>query len=325
MKRKSLLCIILVAFLALALIPGQAGAAKEWMITFATASPGGTLMMASSVWASFLMKKIPGLNITVESTGGGIADVRLIEAKEADMGWGPSSTLYEARHGLAWAKGKKYTRARILLPWYKGTTPTWTLGDLKIDKLEDINGKIFSPGPSGGPADTVWRLTLDLFGIKPKKFINASWGDVLGQQKDGLIDIASVSTISPWPSLKNLELTHKVNFFFLTEEQVKKFCEKYPWYFPNKDLAGIYKNLKEDGHSVGWFSPVNVSPEFDPDLAYKIIKVTFEGKKELEKIMGVYAKQLDPSMIELANQAPIHPGAVRFYKEKGFKILKTLP
>ncbi len=324
MKGSSLRWIILVVFLALALMPAHAVAAKKHMLTFATASPGGALMMGSSVWAGFLMKKIPDLNITVESTGGGTANIRLIQAREADIGWASCSNLYMARRGLDWAKGRKYTRPRYLLPWFRGATEIWTLGNLKLNSIQDLNGKIVTPGPSAGPADGITRLMIEFFGIKPKKFINASWGDAIGQQKDGLIDVAVISTISPWPALKNLDLTHKVNLLYLTDEQLKSFFKKYPYYLPGKTKAGSYKHQEKEGHSVGFFSAVLVSPEFDADLAYKILNVTFEGREELKGIMGVYGKQLDASLIEFANQIPIHPGAIRYYKERGYKIPKTL-
>lgn len=319
MKKKSIMAIAAAAFFAATLFGGSAHAAKT-TLTFASASAGGALRLASSTWATFIMKRNPDLAINVEASGGGLDNLRLINAGEADLGWVHSTGLWEGKKGLAWAKGRKHTNINTCIPWYIGKTEIWGLGKMKINKLSNLNGKVLSPGPAAGPANSIIRAIVDVFGLKPKRIVNVGWGDALGQQKDGLVDVGIISTISPWARLKDLELTHTVNYFHLSQAQLEEVRKKYPQYAIAITDHRVYKQMKKDGGSLAWVTAIMCSPKLSPEVTYRLVKTSFEGKEELKKTMGAYGRQLSFDSVPLANIIPFHPGAARFYKEKGVKL-----
>ena len=323
-KTRSTLAIAAAFLSATALLAGMAGAAPKATITFGGASAGGSLQLASSAWAGFIMKNHPEFLVNVETTGGALDNFRLINTGEVDLGWVDTPTQYDGKKGLGWAKGRKYLEVNTCIPWYLGKTEMWTVGGKKLTKLSDLNGKVISPGPAAGPANFILRAVVQEFGLKPRRIATIGWGDAINQQKDGLIEVATVSTISPWGALKDLELTHKVNFFYLSRAELERIVKKNPKYSIATTKRGTYKNLERDGESLAWVTAIMCKPRLDADLVYKLVKATFEKKEELTKLMGVYGTQLGFENIKFGNVMPFHPGAARYYKEKGMQLPKMI-
>lgn len=324
MRIKPFLISAVAIFLAAGLRAGEAPAAPQKIVTMGSASVGGSLHLASSAWAAFIMQNNPDLSVNVEATGGNLDNYRLVNSGEADIGWSVTTTLYEGKKGLAWAKGRKLTNVNTCVPWYVGLADIWSLGDKKISKLSDLNGKVISPGPAAGPANFILRLIVAEFGLKPKRIVNVGWGDALGQMADGLIDVGVISTISPFGQLKNQELTHKVNYFYLERPDLERLVKKNPQYSIGTVKKGTYKYLDKDGESLAWLASLVCRPNLDADIAYRLVKTTYEKKDELTKTMGVYGRQLSFDNVKYANIVPFHPGAVRYFKEKGVALPKLI-
>ena len=127
-----------------------------------------------SAWASAVMSSVPGVEVTVEVTGGGVANLQLVQSHQVDIGLTMTSISYEAWEGLGWANGMKHRNVRGLIPTYPSLLHMMTLTDRPINSIHDFEGKNISLGPPGGPADTVGRDLLKLFGIKPKSILTSA-------------------------------------------------------------------------------------------------------------------------------------------------------
>ncbi|MBI3126971.1 MAG: TAXI family TRAP transporter solute-binding subunit [Candidatus Tectomicrobia bacterium] len=324
MRMRSLVIFAGSVMFAAGLGAGKASAAEKKIITMGSASVGGSLQLASSAWAAFIMKHNPDLNVNVEATGGNLDNYRLVDSGAADIGFSVTTTLYEGKKGLAWAKGKKMTNTNTCIPWYVGLSDIWSLGGKKITKLSDLNGKVITPGPAAGPANFILRLIVAEFGLRPKRIVNVSWGDALGQMADGLIDVGLISTISPFGALRNQELTHKVNYFYLDRADLERLVKKNPQYSIGTVKKGAYKYLDKDGESLAWLASLICNPKLDADVAYRLVKTTFDKKDELAKTMGEFGRQLSLENVKFANIVPFHPGAARYFKEQNVPLPKPI-
>lgn len=303
--------------------PSEAAKSGEPIaVRMASGTAGGLYQVYCTAWAQILQKAVPGLKVQVESSGGGGSNVVLVNDGKDVIGITSSGVAWEGFHGLEWAKGKKYDSIRTLLPVYPSITAIYAPAKTGIKSLKDIEGKRLTLGPAGGGIDVLGRQMLDILGIKPKSIVNMNFADVVQSMKDGLIDVGMCCAGHPFSPLVELERTMEVNHIEITPEESKKVLEKYP-YYPVVTLSkSFYKYMPKDYEHLAMYSFAVCNKDLPEEVAYKIVKATFENQKDLVAAVAA-AKDTVPENIKYVN-TPLHVGAIKYYKEIGIEIPKEL-
>ncbi len=308
--------------LAILCVGGDAEAQAKRKLSMGTATIGGLYYIFGGAWAKALNEAIPEVEVTAESTPGSVANAQMIQAGKIAIGFSQATAAYEAYNGFGWTKGTKYDKVRALVALYPAALTIYTLESRNIRALKDLNGKDVSLGPAGAGVDQFGRNLFEVLEIKPKRIHNLPHEQTAKAVGDGQLDVGMTVQLAPWPGLKDLETTHKLAFIPMTKEEVSKVRAKYGYYAESYLPKGSYKAIASDLPSLGDWNLGIVGADMPEDLAYKLAKGTFAKQKDL--LATHRAAEYTVPQNAKYNTIPIHPGAVRFYKDAGVEIPASL-
>lgn len=285
--------------------------------------PSGSLYVNyTATWADIIMKKIEGLNVSVVP-GGSSQNMRAIHNGEMDFGITATLQTYPGYYGLAWAKGVKYTKVNSLFPSYSYEGVFFAKANSPINSIHDLNGKTVSLGYAGGGSDVTGRELLAFFNIKPKNIVNASWTDVGGMLKDGLVDAVFYLAGHPAGFIQEVELTSDLKFIPISDSDIKKFLEEKPFYAIGTLAPGTYKGMKQPYKAFQGWNFIAGSPDLPEEFIYQIMKITWENITIIHNAHKSFI-QTDFQNVKFMN-LPLHLGAAKFYKEKGIEFPQLPP
>jgi TRAP transporter TAXI family solute receptor len=312
-----LTCFVLM--FTLALTPEVSAQRKFYSI--ATATTGGTFYPTGVALAQLYSEKLgsKGIKFSAQTSAGSVENVDLMRKDEAQITYLQSNVAIWAYEGSHMFQGKAYKDVRMLFPMFASQYHIIVRGDIK--SIRDIRGKRFVVGRPGSGTDTSSKAVLEAFGIT----YNDIKADYIGQaeainalknrQVDGALlvggfPISAVADLMASPGIDSRILP-------LTNEELQTIHKKHPWIYPAKVPAGTYMGQKSDiptaSHAVFLMSR-NDLPE---DLAYQLVKLTFENLDWLRKAHGAFKQMsLEGAKELLTMGVPLHPGATKYYREK---------
>ncbi len=322
MRRHGFLLTILAVSFVLMTAPVDAQVKPGWPkgVTIGAAPLGGTYFVWAGGFAKLLNDKV-GVPANVESTGGPVHNVQLLQAKNLDFGMVTSAPAYEGYIGdpEGWSKGKKHPDIRVIFPMYTTYFQMYSLKSTGIKSILDLNDKSVGVGPVGGTPATYWPKILEAAGVKPKRIVNAGSSDLNSQLKDGMLDANGQSVGLPWVTITEVETTHEVNVYGVPADIAKKINEKIPSLALGSIPKGTYKsNPDQDIPTLTVWNFMAVHKDAPEDFVYEVLKATFAN---VDILIAAHksAQEVKPEAI-VYSPIPLHPGAVKFYKEKGISI-----
>lgn len=296
-------------------LPAEAGWPQGFSV--ATANIGGTYYIWLGGWSRIVSGQL-GRPASVEVTGGAVSNLQLVESGETTFGGSTTGPLYDGWNGTGWAKGKRYRNVRALFGMYSSYWHGYAIKKSGIRSVHDLQGKRVSLGPAGGTPDVYGRMLLAGLGVKPAQIVNLGWESTSDQMKDGLLDACLAWAGIPQASILELETTHPVTVFGLSEPDIQQMVGKLPFLFRAILPRGTYKSAAGDLPTVALGNYVIAHKDLDPDFVYHVLKATFDKRGELLKVHRS-ASETRPESIA-RSVIPVHVGAIRYYAEKGVAI-----
>ena len=291
-------------------------------LTLGTASVGGTYFVYGQVWASLVNEKI-GTNISTQQTQGPNQNIILADSKQIDFGMTTMGVALQAWEGKGdWTKGQKFSNIRAMFPMYDTPFHFVTLEKSGIKTARDLAGKKSGVGPRAGTCGTYFPLMFKAIGIDTT-FRNGQASDMSANLQDGLIDAFPFCAGVPIAAYSELETTNKVRFFTFTDDELKKIKAALPELSDSVIPKGTYKQQTEDHKTVGLYNFAIANKDVADDLVYAVVKAVMENNPQMVKGHAAAKETL------LANWnrngfLPFHPGAIRYFKEKGITVPKHL-
>ncbi len=319
MKRLFTILVILIFILGLSSVWAQ----KSVRLSIATGGTGGVYYPLGGGMANILSKYIPYVEATAEVTtasvdncllvGGGKSDLALIMA---DVGW----DAYQGK-----GKFKEKIPLRTVAVLYPNNMHIVTLEGKGIEKVTDLKGKRVSTGAPGSGTEVKALRVLEAYGLDPDKDMTR---DKLGASEsagalkdrkidayfwDGGLPTASVTDLGATPGIKIKLIGH--------EDAIPKMREKYgPLYVKGIIPAKTYPGQDVDVSIAVVWNLLICNEKMKESVAYDIVKTLFDHKPEL---VAVHREarwlSLEPQAAG-ASPIPFHPGAIRYFTEKGLKI-----
>lgn len=311
-------------FLVINGVEAQVKESKDWpkIVTIGGAPIGGTGYIYSGGFAKVLHEKM-GITASVEATGGPVHNTQLVNAKEATFGGVSAPAVYDGWHGAGWAKGKKHQDIRIIFPMFNTYFQMYALKKSGIKNIFDLSGKSLGVGPVGGTSALIWPGILEVAGIKPGRIVNGSSSDLNSQLKDGLLDANAQSVGLPWALVTEVETTHEIHVFGISKKEMEKVVENLPFLSPGIIPKGTYKTNKDvDIETLTFWSFFIAHKETPEDFVYEVVKKVFENS-DIMIATHKSARETRPENI-IYSPLPLHPGAIRYYREKGIKLPEKL-
>jgi len=334
MKRRVFRAMVLVtalAFLGTVLLWTPPAAAKMRYVTIGTGGVTGVYYPLGGAISKIVNKKKREykLRVSVESTGGSVFNVNAVMAGDLEFGIVQSDRQYQAWNGLKeWKDVRPQKDLRAICSFHPESVTLVAAVDSGIKTFYDLKGKrvnIGNPG-SGQRGNSIDALTAA--GIDWKKDIIAEGlkaAEAPKMLQDGRIDAFFYTVGHPSGAIKEATAgRRKVRFIAIPDEVVKKLITKYPYYAPAVIPVKFYPMAenKEDVPTFGVKATFVTSIKVPEEIVYIITKEIFENLETLKKMHPAFGILTKESMLQ-GLSAPIHPGAMRYYREVGLdKYLK---
>ena len=324
MKRIGLLTLIATICLALGLMVSPTPVvAKTTFVTIGTGGITGVYYPTGGAIARIVNKKrkVYGIRCTVESTGGSVFNVNAVMAGDLEFGVVQSDRQFQAMKGLAeWKEKGPQKDLRAVFTVHPESITLVAADDAGIKSINDLRGKrvnIGNPG-SGQRQNSIDGLMNA--GINYEKDLKAEGvkaAEAPGLLQDGRIDAFFYTVGHPSGAIKEATAgRRKVHFVPITG--VDKLLKKYPYYakaiIPIKLYPGA-TNTK-DVQTFGVKATFVTSAKVPDQVVYAITKEVFDNFEDFKKLHPAYQVLTKQNMLE-GMSAPIHPGAMKYYKEAG--------
>jgi hypothetical protein len=324
MKRIGLLTLIATICLALGLMVSPTPVvAKTTFVTIGTGGITGVYYPTGGAIARIVNKKrkVYGLRCTVESTGGSVFNVNAVMTGDLEFGVVQSDRQYQAMRGLAeWKDKGPQKDLRAVFTIHPESITLVAADDAGIKSINDLRGKRVNIGNPGSGQRQNSIDGLDNAGINYEKDLKAEGvkaAEAPGLLQDGRIDAFFYTVGHPSGAIKEATAgRRKVHFVPITG--VDKLLQKYPYYakafIPIKLYPGA-TNTK-DVQTFGVKATFVTSAKVPDRVVYAITKEVFDNFESFKKLHPAYQVLTKQNMLE-GMSAPIHPGAMKYYKEAG--------
>ncbi len=311
---------------ATALVVGLAFpvAAQNKSLSLGTASTGGTYFVYGGVVASLLTNKIKGLTVSTQQTQGPNQNIVLVSEKKVELGMTTMGVAFHAWEGSpdGWTKGKKYNDIRALFPMYDTPFHFVSLTKSGIKSVADLKGKTVGVGPRAGTCGTYFPLMFKALKID----LTIQYGqasDMASRLADGLIVSFPFCAGVPIAAYSELENSREVTFYTFTDAEIAALKKAIPELSDSTIPKATYKSLKSDHKTVGVYNFFIAHKDLDTETAYQITKAVLENNPEMVK---GHAAAVETVMANWTKNTflPFHPGAAKYFSEKGIKIPDNL-
>ena len=301
----------------------SAWAQKTVRLSIATGGTGGVYYPLGGGMANVISKYIPYTEATAEVTTASVDNCRLLGAGKGELALIMADTGWDAYQGKAQFKEKIPLRTVAVL--YPNNMHIVTMEGKGIEKVTDLKGKRVSTGAPGSGTEVMALRVIEAFGLDPTKDMTRDKlgvSESAGALKDRKIDAffwvgglptAAVTDFGATPGIKIILIGHV--------DAVPKMRETYgPIYVKGVIPAKTYPGQAVDVPIAVVWNLLVCHEKMKGDLVYDIVKTLFDHKPEL------IASHREASSLALEHQAgggspiPVHPGAIRYYAEKGVKV-----
>ena len=298
--------------------------AQQKFITIGTGGVTGVYYAAGGAICRLVNKDRAKHNIrcSVESTGGSVFNVNTIKAGELDMGFAQSDVQFYASKGQGqFTKDGAFGDLRAVFSVHPEPFTVVGRKEVNAKTLADFKGKRFNVGNPGSGTRASMEELLTAMGWKLSDFSLAAElkADEHGPALcDGKIDGFFYGVGHPSANIQDPTTTCGAKLVSITGPAVDKLIAEKPFYAKATIPGGLYPNNPDGATTYGVLATVVASSKTSPDLVYQVVKAVFDNFDEFKKLHPALANLTPQNMVKDGNSAPLHEGALRYYREKGW-------
>jgi len=291
--------------------------AADTKLVLSTGGTAGTYYPFGGAMARIWNTKIPGMNVTAQTTGASAENIRLVNKKEAELALVQSDTLDAAFNAKApFTEAIKSMSTIAVL--YPEIIQVVVRADSPIKSIADLKGKKVGVGAPGSGTEANFRQLMDIYGLA-KDDVNSqylSFSESAEAFKDRHIDAFIVTAGIPNAAIMDIGTQHAIRILTVPADMAAKLTAKYPFLAAAVVPAGTYKNQAQDVTTVAVNAVLIVGNDLSADVVYNITKALFDSQAELASAHAK-GKELNLKYAVKGVSIPFHPGALKYYKEKG--------
>lgn len=265
--------------------------------------------------------KTHNIRCKVESTGGSVYNINTIKSGELDLGIAQSDQQFNAVNGLgAFAKAGPDKNIRAAFSIYSEVFTVLARKDANITTFADLKGKRVNVGNPGSGQRATMETVLDTMGMSMSDFKLVSELKSSEQSQalcDNKVDAIVFFVGHPNGSIKEATTSCESTLVSVSGPEIDKLLADKPYFVSTTIPAGMYKGSKGDVVSLGAKATFVTSSKVDNDIIYHIVKAVFDNFKRFQRLHPALSTIKKEDMISAGNSAPLHDGAIKFYKEAG--------
>ena len=297
---------------------------KRVFVTIGTGGVTGVYYPTGGAISRMINKKYKeyGIKATVESTAGSVYNINAVLSGDLEFGIAQSDRQYQAYHGLAeWSKLGPQKRLRSIFSIHPESITLIASIKSGIKRLEDLKGKRVNIGNPGSGQLQNSKDVLEAAGM-PLSSIHVEQAKAVeapGLLQDEKIDAFFYTVGHPNGNIKEATSGRiKVRIIPITGKGIEALLKRYPYYAKTVIPIKFYPKAENtrDVESIGVKATFVTSADVDERIVYAITKEVFENLEEFKKLHPAYSVLTKENMLQ-GLTAPIHRGALKYYKEAG--------
>ena len=289
---------------------------KPKFISVLTGGTGGTYYPLGGAFASIISEET-GIETNAETSGASAENMATLKDGDAEVAFSQTDIASYAVEGKLMFEGRKVDNVQAIGTLYPETIQIVTTAKSGIKSIEDLKGKKVSVGAPGSGTNPNAEQILEVHGMNfddiEKK--DLSFDESTAGIQDGTIDAAFVTAGTPTGAVEGLSATEDIVIIPIAQDKIDALIVKYPYYIQDEVPAGTYK-LTEAIPTVAVQAMLVVRDDLSEDVVYDITKAIFEN---LDQVTHAKAKLIKAENALNGVGIEVHPGAQKYYNEKGIK------
>ena len=317
---KKLLKVSLVAAFAMGALNAQA---EEKFITIGTGGQTGVYYVVGQSICQLVNRDTAKTQVkcNAPSTGASVANLNAIADKQMDMGIAQSDWQYHAYNGSSSFEGKKNDKIRAVFSLHPEPFTVMARDDSGIKTFDDLKGKRVNVGDPGSGTRATMNVILKEKGWSDKDFKVASElkpSEMASVMCDNNLDAITYNVGHPNGALKEAAASCNAHLVLVTGEAIDKLVADHSYYAKATIPGGLYKGTDNPVETFGVYATLVTSSDVEEDKVYAVVKAVFDNFDRFKRLHPAFANLQEEEMIKNALSAPLHDGAIRYYKERGW-------
>ncbi|WP_187430794.1 hypothetical protein ROLI_041530 [Roseobacter fucihabitans] len=306
-----------------AMMAGSVASAQEQFITIGTGGQTGVYFVVGQSICRLVNRGTADHNLkcTAPSTGGSIANINAIKAGDMDMGVAQSDWQFHAYNGTSEFEGNKFDKARAVFSVHGEPFTVIARADAGITSFADLKGKRVNIGNPGSGQFATMQVVMGALGWTMDDFALASElkpAEQAAALGDNKVDAIIYTVGHPNGSIQEAVSTVDAVLIPVTGAEIDKLIADNPYYAGASIPGGMYEGTPADTNTFGVKATFVTSSDVDDDVVYQVVKAVFDNFDRFKRLHPAFENLTEESMIKDGLSAPLHPGAERYYKERGW-------
>lgn len=325
--RKVILTGLAVGFVATASAIGLSDGAKaqeEQFVTIGTGGQTGVYFVVGQSICKLVNRGIDehGIKCTAPSTGGSVDNINAIQQGSRDMGVVQSDVQYHAYNGTEmFADQEPFEKLRAVFSVHPEPFTVVARTDSEIESFEDMKGKRVNIGNPGSGQRATMEVVMERLGWKMGDLQLASELKAAEQSAalcDNKVDAIVYTVGHPNGSIQEASTACDSHLVDVKGEAIDQLVSQNPYYAKATIPAGMYRGTDEDTETFGVLATFVSSADVPEESVYEVVKTVFENFDRFKKLHPAFANLKPEDMVKNGISAPLHAGAEKYYKEKGW-------
>lgn len=315
MRRTAIALMLLAAVVGVTFAQG-----KKYEIVLGTAGTSGTYYVVAAAMAQAINKVSDKITIVAQPTKGSIENINLVNSGAIQMGMSNADGVYWSSTGTGMYAKSGALNLKAVMSMYMSAGHLVTKAESNIKTIADLKGKKVCLGPPGQTVVEMSKAFLLAYGIDPLKDIKPFYlaiDEGLDKLKDGEIDATFWVAGVPTAGLINAASTANIRFVEVSDAVLAKISEESPYYARYTIPANTYKGQTAPVQTLKIMTELFASSKVPEDVVYEFVKLAVELQPQYVS-SHVVIKEIN-AQTAASIVSPLHPGALKYYKEKGLR------
>jgi len=286
-------------------------------ITIATGGTGGVYYPLGGALAQIYTATIPGVNASAQSTVASVFNVQAIQQGKADVAFTQGDVATLAYEKGTEADPTPHANLRGMAVLYVNTVQIVVRRDSDIRSVADFRGRRVGVGAPASGTEVAARVVIEAHGLDygdvGRDYL--SFSEVAAQMQDRTLDGGFIVASYPVSAITDASMTVGVRLLSLDRGAVERIETAYPFFRPVVIPAGTYRDQSEEVATIGVDNLLVCRAGLPDDLVYEMTRVLFDALPRLAETHAA-AGGVDPARTPIMS-IPLHPGAERYYRERG--------
>lgn len=296
------------------------GAEDQLTLSMGTGESGGTVFLAGAAVASAVNNETPGVSVRIEASKGSLVNAKNIQEGKLDLAMISSDAAWDAWSGTGSSEGEKREKLCAIAACYPEVSQWIAAEDAGLTFVHDLKGRCISAGPAASKTAAASAAVFSVMGIDEENtdIYFSSLLEGAGWLGEGSADSVHGLAIAPYGTFEALAAEKELTVLQYTDGELSELLADKGPYVQVTLPAGTYPGQEAPLKTFGVKVLLCASTDLEEALAYELARVMDEESADYTGGHRFMALMQDKEFLCSDIPIPLHPGAERYYREKGY-------